>query len=356
VTSPFAAFNRRYHFLFRWDEDVCPRRDNIQATLADAIGVACAAGRMTDALCRRSVAEQTLIRTIAAGVALHYSGVFSKKLGISEQDFALDGPVADRLMKMFTLVQQGPHLRENVARSLGLRKNEIEAVWSYTQAHKELESFGAGKQNPSYMKKAFGSFASGWEALASALCKLPSFGRLGMTVSTFRTVRDAKEIDSLKALPIGSRLVLGCMPMGGGQRHVTSTAITMSKWTLPSTVMESGGVLCYFGASAVFINWLGQYQMWMDGGESLYPPGTIMQLSAKVRDGYGGKLPVFLLEEIPTFGEADLRSAQYFDDYTFKRIHDPAVITAARKSAQVSSLLDLERFHDGELAQAFFEV
>jgi hypothetical protein len=28
-------------------------RDNIQATLADAIGVACAAGRMTDALCRR---------------------------------------------------------------------------------------------------------------------------------------------------------------------------------------------------------------------------------------------------------------------------------------------------------------
>ena len=357
MPSPFARFNRRYHFLFRWEEDVAPRRDSLHDTLRDAIRIATRPGEFTDALSRFSLAEQMLIHTIAAGIALHLSGVFAEKLGISDRDVDLPGPLVDRLMKQYAAVQQNRDLGESMARSLGLRKNEIEAVWSYTQANKEVQEIGGGQINPSYMKKAFGSHGSGWDALTVALAKLPSFRRLGMTVPTFRTVRDAKEIQTLKALPIGSRLVLGCLPMKGGQRHITSTAITMSKWTLPAAVKESGGVLCYFGASAVFVNWLGQYQMWMDGGESLYRPGTIMQLSSRVGDdGYDGKLPIFLLEEIPTFDAKDLASTPYFDDYTFKQIKDPGVILAARKSAQDTRLLDLERFHDGELTEKFFEV
>lgn len=357
MASPFAEFNRRYHFLFRWEEDVSPRRDNVAVTVRDAIDIALGAGRMAPAFARYTEAQRKLIRAVAAGVALHYSGVFAEQLGVSGADMAVGGTIVDALMKQYTGLHQDRKEGEKVARACGLRKNEIEAVWSYTQANKAVESLGEGRSNPSYMLKPFGSFKDGWGALTSALCKLPSFGRLGMTVSTFRTVRDAKEIAALKALPIGSRLVLGCTPMSGGQRHVTSTAITMSKWTIPSTVLASGGVLCYFGVSGVFINWLGQYGLGMDGGETLYPPGTVMQLSAKATsEGYQGKVPIFVLEEIPTFDAPDLGSAEYFDDFTFRRIVDPAAITTARASARVADILDFEGDHDGPLVADFYEA
>jgi len=357
MPSPFARFNRQYHFLFRWDEDVCPRRDNLDATVRDAVDIALAFARVRPALARYSGAERELIRSIAAGIALHGSGVFAERLAISTADLTIPGTIADRLMTRYTSLHQDRTKGEVVARALGLRKNEIEAVWAYTQANKEVEDL-SGQVNPAFMMTAFGSFTNGWQALTSALSKLPSFGRLGMTVSTFRTVRNRDEIERLKALPIGSRLVLGCTPMKGGQRHVTSSAITMSKWTLPATVLQSGGVLSYFGVSGVFINWLGQYGLGMDGGETLYSPGTIMQLSAKVqRDGYDGKVPIFLLEEIPMFHEADVGSrTEYYDDYSFRRIKDPREITAARASARFFDLLDLESQHDGPLTPKFQEI
>lgn len=358
MPSPFKKFNRKYHALFR--SDFCPLRDNIRATLDDAVDIATRPGKFTDALSSHSLGEQMLIHTVAAGVALHLSGVFAEKLGISDADHDLPDATIDRLMRLYSAAHRDRHLGEAMARSLGLKKNEIEAVWSYTQANKEVEDLGGGKVNPSYMKKAFGSFDSGWKALSVALAKLPSFGRLGMRVPTFRTVRNADETGMLQKLPRGSRLVLGFAPMKGGQRHVTSTAVTMSKWTLPSAVKESGGVLCYVGTSAVFINWLGQYGLGMDGGESLYPPGTIMEVVAELNNlGYAhkdGNLPIFLLREITAFAESDLSAAAYYDDHTFAPIKDASLITAARKSSQDTRWIDFERFHDGALAEAFYEV
>jgi hypothetical protein len=354
VPSPFAAFNTRYNHLFRWDDDVFPRRENLAATVRDATNIALAQGSAVAVLERYTRAQRCLIRTIAAGVALHGSGAFALELGVcSSAEIVLTE--RDKVLSTFTKIYQDRALGEKLARALGLSKNEIEAVWSYTQANKEIASKG-GWVNPSYMNKPFGSFKDGWEALTSALFKLPSFGSLGMTVTTCRTVRDAKELESIHRLPSGARLVLGCTPMKGGQRHVSSTAITMSKWTLPGAVKDSGGVLCYFGVSGVFINWLGQYSMGTDGEETLYPPETIMQVSGRMAKGFAGEFDIVILEEIPSFADSDLQSAAYFDDHTFARITDPRIINAARSSSRTTDLLALESFHEGNLEPGFFDV
>lgn len=361
MPSPFRNFNRLYHHLYRWDEDVCPRRSNVVMTTQDAADVARGASRVKAALERYKPAEQELIMTIAAGIALHCSGAFAKVLGLCDTpDLTISESGVEKLLGQYTYLYNNKKEAERVARALGLRKSEIEAVWAYTNANKEVDTFssdqgGVSKENPAYMKKPYGGFKDGWAALASALARLPNFGRLGLTVCTFRTVRQGSEIGALSNLPIGSRLVMGCVPMKGGQRHVASTAITMSKWTIPSTVHSAGGLLCYFGVSGVFINWLGVYSLGIDGGESLYPPGTIMQLSAKARgaEAFDGTDPIFVLEEVPTFSDDDLKHYKFYDDFTFQRITDASLITQARQSS-MPALIDWEDQHDGKLHEAFY--
>jgi hypothetical protein len=361
MPSPFQKFNHFYHHLYRWDEDVCPRRSNVMMTTLDAVDVALEASRVKAALARYEPAAQELIMTISAGIALHCSGAFAKKLGLSKTlDLSIDESCVEKLLRQYTYLHNEKKEAERIARALGLRKSEIEAIWAYTNANKEVDQFssdgGASKENPAYMKKPYGSFKDGWAALTSALGRLPNFGRLGLTVCTFRTVRQGSEIAMLSKMPTGSRLVMGCLPMKGGQRHVSSTAITMSKWTIPETVHAAGGLLCYFGTSGVFINWLGVYSMGTDGGESLYPPGTIMQLSAKARgtEAFGGVDPIFVLEEVPTFSAGDLEHYKFYDDFTFQRINDASLITHARQSS-MPAIFDWEDEHDGKLHESFYD-
>jgi len=351
MPSPLQAFNRKYHFLFRWEEDLYPRADTVQVSTRNAYCIAQAKEAATVGLARYTTQQRVLIRSIAAGVALHLSGGFSKLLGISSDlDLGISDEAVGELKDTFFALYQNARVAEQVARGFW---GEIEAVWSYTQANKEVAKI-EGIDNPSFMQKSFGPYKDGWAALTGALNKLPNFGKLGLTVCTMRTVRSHEETDALARLPIGARLVLGCKAMGGGQRHVTSTALTMSKWTLPSTVESSGGVICYFGVSGVFINWLGEYTMAMDGGEVLYPFGTVMQLSAKIPKGYADALPVFVLEEVPSFQPSDFGEHAYFDDFKFKQITDVGEIEAARAEARSHDLLDLGSFSDGPLAPQFF--
>src|SRR5581483_6417489 len=99
-------------------------------------------GRMAPALARYSEAHQKLLRAVAAGVALHYSGVFAQQLGISDADMPVGGTVVEGLMRQYMGLHQDRKEGEKVARACGLRKNEIEAVWSYTQANKAVETLG----------------------------------------------------------------------------------------------------------------------------------------------------------------------------------------------------------------------
>jgi hypothetical protein len=362
MPSPFRNFNRFYHHLYRWDEDVCPRRENVVMTTQDAADIARGASRVKAALGRYKPAERELIMTIAAGIALHCSGAFARELGVcGTLDLTVSDGGVEKLLRQYTYLQNNKEEAERVARALGLRKSEIEAVWAYTNANKEVDTFASdlnvvAKENPAYMKRPYGGFKDGWAALTSALTRLPNFGRLGLTVCTFRTVRQRSEIAALSKLPLGSRLVMGCLPMKGGQRHVSSTAITMSKWTLPSAVRDAGGLLCYFGVSGVFINWLGVYSMGIDGGESLYLPGTIMQLSARARgaESFDGTEPIFVLEEVPAFSENDLKHYKFYDDFTFQQITDASLITQARQSS-TPALFDWEDEHDGKLHKSFYD-
>ena len=344
-----------YHFLFRWEEDVYPRADTLARTVSNARDIALKRNAAPVALQRYTPAQAALIRTIAAGVALHLSGAFSRLLRISsDDDVTIDEHEVAALKEIFFKLYADAKLAEQVARAVGLRKHEIEAVWSYTQANKEVAQI-EGIDNPSFMQKTFGPYKDGWAALTGAMNKLPDFRKLGLTVCTMRTVRSSKETTALSRLPIGARLVLGCNPMKGGQRHVTSTALTMSKWTLPSTVKESGGVICYFGVSGVFINWLGEYTLAMDGGEVLYPFGTIMQLSSKQARGYDDGSPLFVLEEVPSFEPSNMNTTPYYDDFSFTQITSADPITAARSAARSYDMLDLGVFDDGPLAPQFFD-
>ncbi|MES2673642.1 MAG: hypothetical protein V4660_05350 [Pseudomonadota bacterium] len=330
MKNPFFYFNKNFHFLFRWNDYSIDRDRDLSETIGLSLKISHGGYNLVAAFAGRSSTQIELIRCISSGVTLHLTGIFSKLLGYST---SLEG-VADeqRLLKTFNKMCTD-RIKIRCIRELGLTPHEVKSVEAYTNANKSIERFDDGTDNPYCMTKVFGPYRTGWAALSGALQKIPNFGQLGLTVTTMRTVRNKEEIDHLNKMPLGSRFVTGASIMEGGQRHFTSTAITMSKWTHPDTVRTTGGVICYFGVSGVFINWLGVQSMAVDGGEVLYPPGTIMQLSAVLTDHSGywnGRTfePIFLMEEIPDFERDDVTRSNYYNDLTFATLTADDILAA----------------------------
>lgn len=351
MPHPLSRFDDEYCFLFRWDRypKEHQRRSMKAHAFLDAARIALETANawapMQTFRQERGAHAADVLKTITAGAALHLSG-HSSSLTQGTPDLNVSDSNIASLKSTFNALwdhpEEGPRTDSHpTANAFGLSLVEQQAVAAYSSPHKNNPMLDEHLVNHYYMGKAYGGFANGWDALTSALNKLPSFGDLGLTMATFRVTRDDTETSSLANMRIGDRLVLGLAEMGMKQRHVASTSITYSVHLSPQKVADAGGMLAFFGASGVFINWLGVMSMSTDGGEVLYRPGTIMQLSAVVPGGYAGKYPIFVLEEIPSFSESDLTRTRYFDDFTFQRVRNGRLISDVRVAGQQTDILGL---------------
>ncbi len=210
--------------------------------------------------------DLTLTKSILATIVLHQQG-----LTFSAQNLH-DNPLYWEATRPY-----GDAAKGELLTAYHLNRYEALAIDAYSDANKNLESTN-GEPNPHYMGAStgnWGHFQDGWDALSSALCKLPCLGKLGLVLTTYRAPRVQKsiyqlvEMEKLTELKVGAVLSHGVTIMDMGQLHFLSTAVTYnSHW---DRGMEVGGLIAITGYSGVYINPFGM-NGWIDGAEILYPP------------------------------------------------------------------------------------
>ena len=203
-----------------------------------------------------------------------------------------------------------------LARVYGLNEAQHRAVIAYTFPSKTEQTVN-GSPNPWYMgdhPTNWGIYKNGWVALQQALEKLPNLGDLGLEVTTYRASRQKQEIDRLLKLDLGTNIYHGAQQMLQGQRHYVSTALSTAQ-SHGDRAVNTGGIIAYTGTSGVLINPFGGQEFSTDGGEILYPPGTLTRLEQVTEDGYSdrnGTVPVIHLREID-YSEAGTKVVEDLD-------------------------------------------
>lgn len=197
----------------------------------------------------------------------------------------------------------------------GLTPEERRSVQAYSSPGKDEE----GRDYYMGESEKWGEYQNGWVALASAMARLPTLGRLGMELTTYRTNRTTKETEAFQKLKAGTNIKHGDASDAAPQGHYSSTAISYNSfWNKTADV---GGIVAFTGRSGVYINPFG-LQGFQDGGEILYPPGILTRYEGEKPDGFD-RYPVFHLKEVdyPETGQ------KVVDDNEFSVIseQDPAL-------------------------------
>lgn len=238
---------------------------------------------------KNAEADTMLFKSVLATIELHRSGAtYGRLTGVrplTEEE--------SELMKYAT----APYGKaaEELLENYGLDEFEQRAIKAYSDANK------ADRNSEYYMGKngKWGNHEDGWNALESALRKLPSLGNLGLEVTTYRAQREGESSsEKLRELKPGTNIIHGNSEMEMGQKHYTSTALTYNSHL--SRVNKTGGVMAVTGRSGVFINPFG-LQGFVDGGEILYPPGIRTRYEGTNPSGYREgtePLPVFHMREV----------------------------------------------------------
>jgi hypothetical protein len=234
-------------------------------------------------------ADAMLFKSILATIELHKSGAIASLLQIGKSRKLTKEE--DQLVE----VMKTPYAnKEALVKEYGLSPAEVHAVEAYSLPDKMKP------QSEHYMgpAKHWDKFKDGWEALDSALAKLPSLGKLGLEVTTYRATREQKESTALSKLPVETNIKHGVNKMNMGQQHYTSTALTYNVHS--GRAEEVGGMMAITGKSGVLINPFGKQGM-LDGGEILYPPNMTTRYEGQKPEGYKGKkqnVPVFHMKEV----------------------------------------------------------
>jgi len=261
---------------------------------------------------RRGNADTLMLKSIVATALLHQSGAIARKTGFTQGDSASTED-KDREDALLTVAGQAKDAKQQLTEAYGLDKHEVRAIEAYSDANKDQRTLGR-KRNPHYMGRdeerpdRWGRHGNGWQALASAMKKVPSLGDLGVELTTYRAPRARpedplvqvhdSEMEEIAHLAPETNVVHGATAMSQGQGHYLSTAISYnSHWHRAEQV---GGLVAMTGRSGVFINPLG-VQGAIDGGEILYPPGTITAYEGMNPTGYRrgrGAMPVAHFREV----------------------------------------------------------
>lgn len=261
---------------------------------------------------RRGHADTLMLKSMVATALLHQSGAIARKTGFTQGDSASTED-EDREEALIAAAGQARNAKGQLIEAYGLDKHEVRAIEAYSDANKDKRKLGE-KPNRHYMghdeerPDRWGKHGNGWQALASAMKKVPSLGDLGVELTTYRAPRARpeeplvqvhdSEMEEIARLAPGTNVVHGATVMSQGQGHYLSTAISYnSHWDRAEQV---GGLVAMTGRSGVFINPLG-VQGAIDGGEILYPPGTTTAYEGINPTGYRrgrGAMPVAHFREV----------------------------------------------------------
>ncbi|WP_157620968.1 hypothetical protein [Saccharothrix sp. NRRL B-16348] len=213
----------------------------------------------------------------------------------------------------------GELVKKRLIAAYGLDRFEVLAVEAYSDANKKVKDF-EGVPNPHFMGTSvqnWGYYADGWDALSSALAKLPSLGDLGLVLTTYRAPRQPKvmgellEIQKIAAIKPESMIEHGTAVMDMGQLHFLSTAITDNvHWTRAG---EVGGLIGITGYSGVYINPFG-IQGWLDGAEILYPPRVVTVFEGLNPHGYRDGSVDYPVAHLREISKRETGQAVYRDD------------------------------------------
>ena len=202
-------------------------------------------------------------------------------------------------------------------------KRALEAYGNANKGESELE----GRRNVHYMfeSKSWGPYESGWNALRSALRKLPTLGSLGLSIPTYRVERPESELMKfLRGRNTPVYIIHGVTKdKEGGQLHFMSASIMPSSHSnVPDKYNR--GLLKIIGSSACYMNSY-SIQGLVDGGEVLFPPLTVTLYDGTPRkqQWMNEEVDVFVLREVAK-GSLDPRIPMV-EDYMIKDVTDRAI-------------------------------
>jgi hypothetical protein len=234
-------------------------------------------------------ADAMLFKSILATIELHKSGAIASLLKLAKPR-----ELTEEEEKLLAVMKTPYDNKKGLVKEYGLSPVEVHAIEAYSLPNKmdptSKHYMGAAKH--------WDPFKDGWEALDSALAKLPSLGKLGLEVTTYRATREQKESTALSQLPVETNIKHGVNKMNMGQQHYTSTALTYNVHS--GRAEEVGGMMAITGKSGVLINPFGEQGM-LDGGEILYPPNLTTRYEGQKPEGYKGtkqNVPVFHMKEV----------------------------------------------------------
>jgi hypothetical protein len=219
---------------------------------------------------RTGKADELMLKSILGAHELHRTGSAAKVLGQSPR--VMDDAAAARAFDHFN----APYNKRNQAKLVAqyhLDPAETKALKAYTspnKADRKSEYYMWGDRSADDWKP----FRTGWEALDSALAKIPSLGQLGLQITTYRvprppsSVRGTDEMEAYSHMRAGTNVRHGHDPMPGGQFHYMSTALT---YNVHSRGILDRGAVAITGHSGRYINPFGVMSGSVDGGEVLYP-------------------------------------------------------------------------------------
>ncbi len=273
---------------------------------------------------RRGRADAYMLQSILAVAELHRAGLMYPLVKGEKPDLTAE---EEAVYKKATELFDDERLRASITTEYGLDRFEVKAIQEYSDADNDkvdriIYQAGTiiGKElNPTYMgvSQMWSYHLSGWNALTSALHKLPSLGDLGIELTTYRVSRDQTEAAALAHLPTEANVLHGRPTDKLSQGHFASTAVAFSHFMLRA--LEAGGIMAITGYSGRYINPFGKQGIGMDGGEILYPPGFLSRYEgpnakgAGYRDG-SQEAPVFHMREIRAPEQGQL----VVDDRDFK--------------------------------------
>lgn len=185
-----------------------------------------------------------------------------------------------------------------------LRRYELD--WQEQRALKYYGSpFKDDKDYFAYMgpKLSWGQYGNGWNALVSAINKLPSFGELGLDLPLFRVERESSPLFGILQGFARNRqqvyIFHGIRVMNFGQYHLQSTSLIESTHSGNRENYERG-LFQYRSSSARYMNNF-SIQGMLDGGEALIPSGVITIFTGiKKIQWLGKEVDCAFLEEVGT--------------------------------------------------------
>lgn len=235
----------------------------------------------------------------------------------SQQLYPDTSPLLNRANKLADLAF-------NYGTLFGLDEYEELALKAYGDANKGVKEFGyedthVKTRNPHYMfdDPMWGVYQNGWNALTSALKKLPSLGNLGLDIPTFRIEREDSKLVQFLQGTSGPLYICHGMTKDkkGGQPHFMSASIIPSSHSNVQNSYKRGlvKVMC---KSARYINAF-SVQGIVDGGEVLIPPGvvTLYKGTPEKQVWMGETVDVYVLTQVTGYLNPHI---PIIDDFTLE--------------------------------------